>query len=84
VFPLAGEQGDGTAFSYAIPAVTVFEFHSEQGITPVVVSEKVLDEYALNSSEKVLEVYLNDDEVVENPVAGLYIVLSDFPSELRG
>lgn len=84
VFPLAGEQGDGTAFSYDIPAVTVFEFHSEQGITPVVVSEKALDEYTLDNAKRVLEVYLNDEEVVENPVAGSYIVLSDFPSGLRG
>ena len=84
VFSLAGEHGDGTAFSHDIQSVTVFEFHSEEGATPVVVSERALDEYTLDNAKRVLEVYLNDDEVVENPVAGLYIALSDFPSELRG
>ena len=84
VYPLAGENGDGTEFSYDIPGVSVFEFHETDGVTPMVISEKALDEYFLDTTKKTLEVYLNDDEVVENPVAGLYIVLSDFPVELRG
>jgi len=84
VYPLAGENGDGSEFSFDIPDVTVFEFHGTDGVTPVVVSEKALDEYFLDTNRKTLEVYLNDDEVVENPVSGLYIVLPDFPKELRG
>lgn len=82
-YVLAGERPDGTAFSYEIPNVTLFAFHGEAGITPVVVSEGSLDEYVLHSDRKRLEVFLNDSEVIENPIPGIYIALPDFPIELR-
>lgn len=82
-FVLAGEiEGQG-AFSYEIPNVVQFVFHGKDDETRLVFSEKCLDEYVFDHDKKRLTVYLNDDEVVENPVTGIYIVLSDFPKELR-
>lgn len=83
VYLLAGERGDGSSFSFDIPNVTLFAFHSEAGITPIVVSERSLDEYVLQTDKKRLEIYLNDSEVVENPIPGIYIALPDFPQALR-
>jgi len=82
-FPLSGEHPNEEFFSYDIPHVMVFEFHGTDGVTPLVVSEKALEEYVLDTNRRKLEIYLNDDEVVENPVSGVYIVQSDFPTELR-
>ena len=82
-FILAGEIGEGKAFHYEVQDVIQFIFHGENGSTPIVFSEKCLDEYIIDHDHKKLKVYLNDDEVVENPVPGVYIVLSAFPKELR-
>ncbi|WP_294672309.1 hypothetical protein [uncultured Fluviicola sp.] len=82
-FVLAGEIGEGKAFHYEIQDVIQFIFHGEKGATPIVFSEKCLDEYIIDHDHQKLKVYLNDDEVVENPVPGVYIVLSAFPKELR-
>lgn len=81
---LAGERGEGDTFAFEIPGVTIFEFHGEEGVTPVVFSESALDEYELDLNRKKLTVYLNDTEVIENPIPGIYIVLSRFPKELQG
>lgn len=80
---LTGESGENEPFSYSIPNVTTFLFQTENGITPLVFSEKALVEYVLDTEKNRLEVYLNDDEVVENPIPGIYIILSDFPKVLR-
>ncbi|WP_343605071.1 hypothetical protein [Fluviicola sp.] len=82
-FVLAGEIGEGKAFHYEIQDVIQFIFHGEDGSTPIVFSEQCLDEYIIDHDNKRLKVYLNDDEVVENPIPGVYIVLSAFPKELR-
>lgn len=82
-FILAGEMGENKPFHYEIQDVIQFIFHGEEGATAVVFSEKCLDEYVIDHDRKRLTVYLNDDEVVENPVPGVYIVLSAFPKELR-
>jgi hypothetical protein len=82
-FVLTGEIGDGKTFHYEIHDVIQFIFHGENGATPIVFSEKCLDEYIIDHDHQKLKVYLNDDEVVENPVPGVYIVLSAFPKELR-
>lgn len=82
-FVLAGEIGEGKAFHYEIQDVIQFIFHGEDGSTPIVFSEQCLDEYIIDHDKKRLKVYLNDDEVVENPIPGVYIVLSAFPKELR-
>ncbi len=82
-YELKGDLGDNRPFSYQIPGVTSVLFHAEDGATELVFSEKALDEYILDTEKHTLEVYLNDDEVVENPLPGIYIVLSDFPKELR-
>ncbi len=82
-FVLAGEIGEGKVFHYEIQDVIQFIFHGENGATPIVFSEKCLDEYIIDHDHQKLKVYLNDDEVVENPVPGVYIVLSAFPKELR-
>lgn len=80
---LSGEKGDNAAFSFDIPNVMTFLFHSAEGDTPIVVSEAAIDEYILDKNGKRLDIYLNDYEVVENPVPGVYLILSDFPPELR-
>lgn len=83
-YNLEGELPDNTSFNYKIEPVIVFEFASREGITPLVFSTQILDEYFLDEDEKSLKIYLNDDEVVENPVSGVYLGLSHFPKELRG
>ena len=83
-YTLAGELNDNSAFNYVIEPVIIFEFASREGITPIVFSEQILDEYVIDETNKTLTVYLNDDEVVENPVPGVYLGLSHFPKELRG
>ena len=77
------EIGEGKSFHYEIQDVIQFIFHGENGATAIVFSEKCLDEYIIDHDHQKLKVYLNDDEVVENPVPGVYIVLSAFPKELR-
>ncbi len=62
----------------------VFVFEGKDGSIPVVFSERTVDEYILDTAQKRLTVYLNDVEVIENPIPGIYIALSDFPRELRG
>lgn len=83
-YMLQGEKGDGTLFSHEIPDVMIFEFSTIEGIIPVVVSEKAIEEYMLDTETNQLSVYLNDIEVIENPIPGVYIALSDFPKELAG
>jgi hypothetical protein len=83
VYELKGDLGDDRPFSYQIPGVTMVVFHGDEGDTILVFSEKALDEYLLDTEREEFEAYLNDDEVVENPLPGVYIVLSDFPKELR-
>lgn len=83
VYELQGDLGNGHPFSYRIPEVTIMHFNGEEGVTQLVFSEKALDEYMLDTENHRVEVYLNDHEVVENPLPGVYIVLSDFPKELR-
>lgn len=83
VFPLNAEQGEGTPISFDIPEMIVFQFKMEEGITPIAISEAALEEYILDTEKKSLTVYLNDLEVIENPIPGIYIVLSQFPEVLR-
>lgn len=75
-------EGSGV-FSYEIKDVIQFVFHGKEDVTTLVFSEKCVDEYVFDHDKKKLTVFLNDDEVVENPVIGIYIVLSDFPEDLR-
>lgn len=82
-YELKGDLGDDHPFAYQISGVTLVVFHGEDGLTTLVFSEKALDEYFLDTENNHFEAYLNDDEVVENPLPGVYIVLSDFPKELR-
>lgn len=80
---LSGEQGDGSTFSYEIPNVMIFLIQEGKNATPIVFSEKAVDEYILDTEKSKLTVILNDEEVVENPIPGIYIRLSDFPKALR-
>lgn len=82
-YELKGDLGDDRPFAYQIPGVTLVVFHGDDGLTTLVFSEKALDEYILDADKNRFTAYLNDDEVVENPLPGVYIVLSDFPKELR-
>ncbi len=83
-YPLSGEKGENESFTFDIENCMIFLFQSNEGITPIVFSEKCVDEYELDNEKKRLTVYLNDIEVVENPIPGIYIVLSQFPTTLRG
>lgn len=80
---LSGESGEGQPFAFEIQDVVQFLFHHVEGTTVLVFSEACLDEYKLDHDAKRLVVYLNDQEVVENPIPGIYLVLSSFPKELR-
>lgn len=82
-FELTGEMGEGQFFKYIIEDVTQFLFHHDHGTTPIVFSNACLEEYVLDHDRKRLTVFLNDNEVVENPIPGIYIVFSSFPKELR-
>jgi hypothetical protein len=83
-YTLAGEMGENDVFSFEIPNVMLFLVKSPTGDTPLVFSEVAVDEYVLDKEAQKLTVVLNDDQVVENPIAGVYIVLNDFPKALRG
>ena len=82
-YELNGDLGDNHPFSYKIPGMTIVNFHGEDGVTQLAFSEKALDQYELDTDHEHFEAWLNDEEVVENPLPGVYIVLSDFPKELR-
>lgn len=81
-YVLSGEKGDGTLFSHTIEDMMIFEFHAAEGITPIAFSEKAVDVYELKEDASRLKVILNDEEVVENPIPGIYIIASRFPKEL--
>lgn len=83
-YVLEGEKGDSETFSFEIGNVMIFEFVTIDGIIPVVFSEAAVDHYLLDTEKNVLMMYLSDEEVIENPVPGIYISLPDFPKELRG
>lgn len=83
-FVLAGEMGEDETFSFTINNVMKFQFEGDGEISSLVFSEKSMDEYVIDSEKNKLTVYLNDEEDVENPVSGVYIVASDFPKALKG
>lgn len=83
-YTLSGEQGEGTPFHVVFTDVFMFHFIAKEGITPLVFPESAVDEYTLDKEKRVLNVYLNDDEVIENPIPGIYLHGKDFPKELRG
>ncbi len=83
-YTLTGEQGEGNPFSITFPDVFQFHFKIGDSITPIAISESALDEYTLDKEKKKLFIYLNDNEVIENPIPGIYLLGSQFPKEFRG
>ncbi|HRP52090.1 MAG TPA: hypothetical protein PLI97_01115 [Fluviicola sp.] len=83
-YVLAGEIAGKGAFSFAIEDMYQFVFHAKNSSTTLAFSKKCLDEYFFDHDTHTFTVYLNDNDVVENPIPGIYIVGSDFPKELKG
>ncbi len=84
VFQIEGEMGDGQVFSFTLPNMMLMELQAQTGSVTLGFSEKAVDGYEIDKEKQHITVFLNDDEVVENPMPGLYVVLSDFPKELQG
>ena len=83
-YTLSGEQGENEVFHVVFDDVFIFHFIGKDGITPLVFPESAVDEYELDKEKKKLRVYLNDDELIENPIPGIYLLAEKFPKELRG
>ncbi len=83
-YTLSGEKGEDDVFHVVFDDVFIFHFHTKDGITPLVFPESAVDEYELDKDRKKLRVYLNDDELIENPIPGIYLLGNKFPKELRG
>jgi hypothetical protein len=84
VFPIEGEMGEGQVFSFTLPHMMLMELQAPTGSVVLGFSEKAVESYVIDKEEQHIMVYLNDEEVIENPMPGLYVVLSDFPKELQG
>lgn len=81
---LKGER-DGEQFSEELPNMTVFQISVKNGQDiPMACSPSVLKNYNIEKSEEeiILNVFLEDEEPLTNPVSGLYIALQDFPTHL--
>lgn len=84
VFQIEGEIGEGQVFSFTLPNMLLMELQAPTGSVTMGFSEKAIDGYEIDKDKQHIIVYLNDNEVIENPMPGLYVVLSDFPKELQG
>lgn len=83
LYMLQGEMSTGNAFSFEIQQTKQFVFTETTNQTVLVFSESCFDAYELDEKYKVLKVFLNDTEAIENPIPGVYLTLSDFPKELQ-
>ena len=84
VYTLRGATDKGE-FSYEIKNVHLESFNSEQGATQIAVSKSLIVDREENTSEESREVvfYLTDEDVIANPIPGVYIAVDDFPNELK-
>mgnify|MGYP003424338275 CR=1 FL=1 len=84
-FPLQGELGDGTAFSYDITEMFLFEIKNEDAPSNFIgCSESILNRFESETIEDTIyiKVYINDYEPYANPIPGIYIASKEFPAAL--
>src|SRR3989338_8297461 len=84
VYSIKGTRADDSEFCYDVPAMRLFELHSEDGVTLIGCSESILDSCSKEEEEGgyVLRIYLKDFEPMSNPIHGIYIAAQEFPKEL--
>ncbi len=80
---LQGEMNNGTPFSYEIQNTNQFVLHEKDKQTLLVFSASCIDSFENDEKYQVLKVYLNDTEAIENPIPGVYLTYTDFPTELK-
>lgn len=83
-YSIQGEK-DGTPFSIDIPNMLCFHFIDAEGeITKMACSHSLIGDYSIEEGAKhsVLSVYMDEQEPLTNPIAGIYIALQEFPKEL--
>ncbi|MEY4803598.1 MAG: hypothetical protein RL331_111 [Bacteroidota bacterium] len=85
VYTLAGYDENDALFSYEIPAMHLFEIHSETDpITYVGASQSIVDHctYTSHSNGHTIRIFLKDYEPMANPVPGIFIASKAFPKAL--
>lgn len=84
VYILQGATENGS-FSYKIENVHLETFTSDQGTTQIAVSKSlILDRYEeMNEGDRKVTFHLTDEDVIINPIPGVYISVDDFPNELK-
>ena len=85
VYTLAGYDENDALFSYEIPAMHLFEIHSETDpITYVGASQSIVDHctYATADNCHTIRIFLKDYEPMANPVPGIFIASKAFPKAL--
>jgi cytolysin (calcineurin-like family phosphatase) len=85
VYTLAGYDENDALFSYEIPAMHLFEIHSETDpITYVGASKSIVDHCTYNSDSNghTIRIFLKDYEPMANPVPGIFIASKAFPKAL--
>jgi hypothetical protein len=83
-FYLQGEK-DGEAFKEEINQMILFDFKDDQDqVTTMACSNSVVKRYEFdeNGEELELNVYLEEEEPLTNPVPGVYVALQEFPESL--
>ena len=85
VYTLAGYDENDALFSYDIPAMHLFEIHSETApITYVGASKSIVDHctHTATDSCHTIRIFLKDYEPMANPVPGVFIASKAFPKAL--
>jgi hypothetical protein len=84
-FTLAGENGNGEAFSYGVPNMRLAKIESTDALDVLVgASESILDTFSIEKvgDEMIISIYIKDKEPLANPIPGIYIASKEFPKEL--
>lgn len=83
-YTLQGATDKGS-FSYDIQNVHLENYSSDQGNTQIAVSESLILEKIEEEDEngKKVTFLLTDQDVIINPIPGVYIAVDDFPNELK-
>lgn len=84
-YTLAGYDENEELFSHEIPAMHLFEIHSEgHQATFVGASSSIVERCELESDQQryTISIYLKDYEPMANPVPGIFIASKSFPKEL--
>lgn len=83
--PLRGTLPSGESFDEEVTKMRVFTLHNnEQPVASLSCSEVLFNriETETKGEEYVVNIYLNDNEPLSNPVPGMYIAAQEFPKSL--